>query len=50
VVWAGQEIPIGELEDRMEQSGVDYDITAVGFGMRGATYEPIIERFEGEFP
>jgi len=32
----------------MDQSGVNWDVTAVGFGIRGATLEPIVERFEGE--
>ncbi|KAH8121180.1 hypothetical protein ACSS6W_009926 [Trichoderma asperelloides] len=45
-VWAGVEVPISEIEDRMDQSGVNWDVTAVGFGIRGATLEPIVERFE----
>lgn len=37
------------MEDRMDQSGVKFDVTAIGYGMRGATLEPVVERFEGEY-
>ncbi len=48
MVWAGLEVPISVLEDRMDQTGVDFDVVAIGYGMRGAVLEPIVERFEGE--
>jgi len=31
----------------MDDAGVNWDITSIGFGMRAATLEPIVERFEG---
>lgn len=47
VVWAGQETSIEVMEGRMEQSGVDFDLLGIGWGMRGGTLKPIVERFEG---
>lgn len=47
---AGTEVPISVLEDRMDQTGANFDITSIGFGMRGATLKPVVERFEGELP
>ena len=47
VVWAGTEVPISVMEERMDESGVDWDIVAVGYGIRGSTLEPIVERLEG---
>jgi hypothetical protein len=32
----------------MDQSGVQWDIAAVGYGIRGARIESVVERFEGE--
>lgn len=31
----------------MDQTGVTFDLLGIGWGMRGATLEPIVERFEG---
>lgn len=47
VVWSGTEVPIKTMEQRMDADGIDWDMTAVGFGIRGATLEPIVERLEG---
>jgi hypothetical protein len=46
-VWAGTEVPIKTLEQRMDEDNVNWDMTATGFGMRGATLPVIVERFEG---
>jgi hypothetical protein len=47
-VFAGIEVPIGLLEERMHENGVKFDVTAIGYGMRGANLQPIVERFEGK--
>lgn len=31
----------------MDQTGVTFDLLGIGWGMRGATLEPIVVRFEG---
>ncbi|CAF9924867.1 MAG: hypothetical protein GOMPHAMPRED_003748 [Gomphillus americanus] len=31
---------------RMDQSGVEFDATAIGFGIRGSTMPVVVERFE----
>lgn len=48
MVWAGVEVPISVLEGRMHETGVEFDVAAIGYGMRGANLEPIVERFEGK--
>ncbi|PCG89420.1 Hypothetical protein PENO1_104760 [Penicillium occitanis (nom. inval.)] len=45
-VFAGIEVPINLLEKRMHENGVKFDVTAIGYGMRGANLQPIVERFE----
>lgn len=32
----------------MHENGVKFDVTAIGYGMRGANLQPIVERFEGK--
>ena len=34
------------MEDRLKQKGVDFDLVGIGWGMRGATIEIIVKRFE----
>ncbi|KAH7311491.1 hypothetical protein B0I35DRAFT_438176 [Stachybotrys elegans] len=46
VVWAGTEVPIPTLEDRLAESGVDFDLLGIGYGIRGATLPPVVERLE----
>ncbi|KAI0443593.1 hypothetical protein F4803DRAFT_550041 [Xylaria telfairii] len=46
VVWAGPEVPIATLEERLDQKDVDFDLLGIGWGMRGATLPIIVERFE----
>ena len=33
---------------RMDQSGVEFDATAIGFGIRGSTMPVVVERFESK--
>lgn len=40
-------MPVSTIEQRMDVDNVNWDMTATGFGMRGATFEVIVERFEG---
>jgi hypothetical protein len=48
VVWAGPETTTGTLEQRMDDVGVDWDITAIGFDIHDIVLEPLVERFEGQ--
>lgn len=49
-MWAGTEVDISKLEDRIEKSEVAFDLTGIGFGVRGATDQPVVERLEGLTP
>ena len=46
VIWAGTEVPVDVVAARMDQSGVEFDATAVGFGIRGSALPVVTERFE----
>ncbi|KAI1325150.1 hypothetical protein F5Y16DRAFT_378959 [Xylariaceae sp. FL0255] len=45
-VWAGTEIPISTLEERLDQTNVEFDLLGIGWGVRGAQIPIIVERFE----
>ncbi|KAI1357712.1 hypothetical protein F5Y08DRAFT_351852 [Xylaria arbuscula] len=46
VVWAGPEVSITTLEERLDQKHVEFDLMGIGPGMRGAKLPIVIERFE----
>lgn len=50
VVLAGTEVPMNVLEDRIQQFGVKFDLAGIGYGIRGTTIKPLVERLEGRFP
>jgi hypothetical protein len=37
------------MEDRLAQSGTEFDLVAIGMGIRGAGLVPLVERFEGRY-
>ena len=53
VVWAGPEIPISVLADRVKKThatGVNFDLSAIGMGIRGSQVVELVQRFEGKYP
>ncbi|KAI8176781.1 hypothetical protein K4K51_006147 [Colletotrichum sp. SAR 10_75] len=44
--WAGTETPVSVVGERLKQKGVDFDLVGIGWGVRGATIEPVVDRFE----